>query len=193
VGELFDPITEEFTHLPTMMFNVLLSTAKLSGRMQTALNANLLLPLVTGQLPDYTKIEPTQAHLVQYLLPRRATTQSFATSAKISLILEHIFRYMMSIKALEPTEDLRKAAEEGVQERNNVYGIAKGKKGNAQEEELSQKILEASAQRLLGLLEVLEISHGMEPQVPQDKNGVSISFSSELTELSSTPDYDAVA
>jgi hypothetical protein len=193
VGELFDPITEEFTHLPSMVFSVLLSTSKLSDLMQTALNANLLLPLVTGQLPDYTKIEPTQAHLVLYLLPRRATTQSFATNAKISLILEQIFRYMMSIKALQPTEELRKAVEQGVQERDSAYGTAKGKKGNAHEEEQSKTLLEASAQRLLGLLELLEVSHGKEPQGPSGKKSFSISFGSELSDLSSVPDSDPVA
>jgi hypothetical protein len=192
VGDLFDPITEEFTHMPTILFSVLLSTSRLTGLMQTALNANLLLPLVSGQLPDYTIIEPAQIHLEQYLLPRRATTQSFASNAKISLILEQIFRYMMSIKALRPTPDLRKAVEVGVQERSKVYGTAKGKKGNAQEEEQSKLLLESSAQRLLGLLEVLEIANGMEPRPVEESRGFLSSFGSELSELSSAPDSDPV-
>ncbi|KAF2276911.1 uncharacterized protein EI97DRAFT_376432 [Westerdykella ornata] len=187
LGDLFDPFTEECTHLPTMLFSVLLSTSKLDGLTQTALNANHLLPLVSGQLPDYTKIEPTQAHLEQYMLPRRAATQSYSTNAKISLILEQIFLYMMSIKGLHATATLRAAVEKGIQERTSVYGTAKGKKGNAAEEEQSKMLLEASSKRLLGLLEVLEIAEGMAPQPKSGRNkSFSISFGS-VSELSSVP------
>lgn len=187
LGELFDPFTEEFTHLPTMLFSVLLSTSKLDGLTQTALNANHLLPLVSGQLPDYTKIEPTQAHLEYYMLPRRAATQSYSTNAKISLILEQIVLYMMGIKGLRATATFRAAVEEGIKERTSVYGTAKGKKSHAAEEEQSKAILEASSQRLLGLLEVLEIAEGMEPQSSTKANkSFSMSFGS-VSELSSPP------
>jgi hypothetical protein len=192
LGDLFDPITEEFTHLPTTLFNVLVSTSSLPGLTQTALNANLLLPLVAGQLPDYTTIEPTQAHLEEYLFPRRATTESYAANAKISLILEQIFLYMLSINALKATKSLRAAVEKGVHERDSVYGSAKGKKGNAREENQAEMLLGASGDRILGLLEVLEIQDGMGPQQPSPQpqrrtKSFSISFGSELSELSSIP------
>lgn len=185
LSDLFDPITEEFTPLPTMMYSILLSTSRLPELEQAALNANLLLPLVTGQLPDFTQLEPTQMHLEQYLLPRRATTQSFAANAKISLIVEQIFLYMMNIKGLTATDALRTAVEKGITERNSVFGTAKGKKGNAAEEDVAKKMLEASAMRLSGMLEVLEISAGKPPQPSSRRKSEGSSFMSSLSELSS--------
>ncbi|KAF2737106.1 hypothetical protein EJ04DRAFT_574942 [Polyplosphaeria fusca] len=159
LNDLLDSFTEEFVHLPTIIFGLLLSTSALAGQGQIALNANLLLPLLSGKLPDYTVIEPEQSHL-ESILPMRAATNSQATNAKITLILEQIFMYMMDQNLLKPTDTLRRAVEDGIVARCSVYGIARGRKG---EEEQAKGIMENSSERLQGLLDVLEISTGMDP------------------------------
>lgn len=191
LGDYFDSLTEEF-RLPTIIFSILLSTSKLPDRTKISLSANLLLPFVTTRLPDYTSIEPIQSHFEEYILPRRATTQSYAANAKISLILEQMFMYMMSINSLEATDALREAVEIGVEERQSVYGTGGGKKGNAHEENQAKGIMSASSQRLLGLLEVLEIAAGKEPQ-PQPRGveretTINLSQMSSLSDLSSPPE-----
>ncbi|KAF2021075.1 hypothetical protein BU24DRAFT_457091 [Aaosphaeria arxii CBS 175.79] len=192
LNDLFDSVVEIANPLPTIMFSLLLSTSRLPNTLQMAFSANSILPLTSGgQLPDYSLIAPLQAHLELYLLPRRATTQSYAANAKISIILEQMFMCMMDTKSLTASESLRAVVERGIQERLEVYGTARGKKTNAHEEGQAKRLMEASSDRLLGLLEVLEISQGLPPQPPKKKKQELISFSSTLSdELSSPPETD---
>ncbi|XTI85725.1 hypothetical protein V2W45_1482516 [Cenococcum geophilum] len=158
VDDLFDLYTESFRPLPTSVFGALLSTSKLLPSTQTALNTNLLLPLLATNLPNYNIISPTQAHLEQYFLPFPATTHSYADNAKVSLVLEAIFTHMMNDGALQPTETLGAAVEIGVRARDKkALGDARKKKGKIDEEETAKGILEISKARLMGLLEVVEM------------------------------------
>lgn len=163
-------------------------------RLQIAFNVNLLLPLVNRKIPEYFRHEPTQEHLETTLLPLKGTTQSYAANAKISLILEQMFMYMMTCNALTPTDALRQAMETGIAARHSVYGTGRGKRGNAEEEQQSQGLMEASSERLLGLLEVLGISAGKAPQPLKNKGKtgsvpVMLSFGSGSS-LSPAPDSD---
>lgn len=180
--------------MPTIVFKVLLSTLEMPGLSQLAFGANLLLPLVSGTLPQYFHYEPTQQHFEEKLLLLRGTTQSYAANAKISLILEQMFIYMMSRDALTPTNALRQAMETGIEARHGVYGAGRGKRGNAQEEEQARGLMEACSERLLGLLEVLEISAGKPTQPPKGKNkfGTAMAFLSfgSGSSLSPAPDSD---
>jgi hypothetical protein len=164
LSDFFDNILEDFIHLPTMIFEVLLSTLNMPGRLSVAFSANLLLPLVSNKPPEYFTKEPTQENLEKKHLPLKGTTQSFASNAKVSLILEQMIIYMMSQDTLTPTKALRSAMETGIAARQKVLGTGKGKKGNADEEEQAKKLMEACSERLLGLLEILEISKGLAPQ-----------------------------
>ncbi|EMD60226.1 hypothetical protein COCSADRAFT_184738 [Bipolaris sorokiniana ND90Pr] len=163
--DLCDTILEDFIQLPTVIFQALLPTMKLPDDIQFAFNANLLSPLISGKTPNYFVTLPTQEHFEKKLLSLKGSTQSFAANAKISLILEQLFMYMMDHDALKPTKALRGAMETGIEARQGVYGTGKGKRGNAQEEEQGKGLLHACSQRLLGLLEVLEIAAGIPPQV----------------------------
>lgn len=191
LSDFFDNVLEDFIQLPTIIFQVLLSTLEMPGHLQVAFNANLLLPLVSGTLPDYLRYDPIQDHFEATLLPLRGTTQSFAANAKVTLILEQMFMYMTSQNALKPTNALRKAMESGIEARNSVYGTGRGKRGNADEEEQAKHLLEASSDRLLGLLEILEISAGKTPQPPKakGKDNAVVSFATG-SPLSSAPDSD---
>ncbi|RAR07998.1 hypothetical protein DDE83_006244 [Stemphylium lycopersici] len=165
-----DNILEDFILFPTIIFQALLPSMKLPGSIQIAFNANLLSPLISNKPPNYFLTEPTQQHFETKLLPLKGTTQGFASNAKISLILEQMFMYMMNQDALRPTKALRKAMETGIEARHKVVGTGKGKRRNAQEEEQGRKLLQACSERLLGLLEVLEMSSG-KPAQPAGKKG----------------------
>ncbi|EUC40033.1 hypothetical protein COCMIDRAFT_30956 [Bipolaris oryzae ATCC 44560] len=167
--DLCDTILEDFIQLPAIIFQALLPTMKLPDGIQFAFNANLLSPLINGKPPNYFVILPTQEHFEKKLLPLKGSTQSFAANAKISLILEQLFTHMLDHDALKPTKALRGAMETGIEARQGVYGTGKGKRGNAQEEEQGKRLLHACSERLLGLLEVLEIAAGMTPQVAKGR------------------------
>ncbi|KAF1845004.1 uncharacterized protein K460DRAFT_284565 [Cucurbitaria berberidis CBS 394.84] len=194
LSDFFDNILEDFIHLPTIVFKVLLSTLEMPALFQVAFNANLLLPLVSRTLPDYFRYEPRQEDFEATLLPLKGTTQSYAANAKISLILEQMVMYMMACDALTPTEPLRQAMETGIEARQGVFGTGRGKRGNLREEKQAQGLMEASSERLLGLLEVLEISAGKPPQLPKEEsktgaNPAMLSFGSGSS-LSPAPDSD---
>ena len=194
LSDYMDNVLEDFVQLPIFVFEVLLSTLRMPGLSQIAFCVNLLLPLVSGTLPAFLYDTPKQEHLESILLPIKGNTQSFAANAKISLILEQILLHVMSLDALKPTIGLRRAMESGIKARQSVYGIARGKKGNAAEEEDGEKVMKASSQRLLGLLEMLEIAADKPRQRLADGRKpntvpVFLSFTSGSS-LSPPPDSD---
>ena len=161
LDDIYDLYTESFRSLPTILFGTLLSTSQLPIDSQIALNANLLLPLLSSRLPNYTITSPRQADMENIFLPANAATHSYAANAKISLILESMFRLMVETKCLRATDTLRDTVEKGIKARNIPYGNARRKKGNEHEEDQAKELMELSNERLLGLLEILEI--GMYP------------------------------
>lgn len=193
--DLCDTILEDFNALPTVIFQVLLSTMKLPHKIRLAFTVNLLHPLITGKPPNYFIRQPTQEDFEEILLPLRGTTKSFAANAKISLILEQIVLRTMEQQLLKPTDALREAMESGIDARNKVFGTGKGKRGNAEEENIAKKLMHTSSERLLGLLEVLEMQHGKKPRPMQGNNkrrgggerDLMVSFGSNLSSLSSPP------
>lgn len=163
LSDWFDNIVEEFRYLPTMLLNIFLATLAVPGPIKYMFLANLLLPFVSGTLPDYFRYDPTQEHFEFILLPMKGS-QSFAANAKVSLILEQLFMLMIADDRLQPTDALRVAMETGIQARHNAYGSGRGKKGNFGEETQAQELMEASSNRLLGMLEMLEMTAGKSPQ-----------------------------
>lgn len=147
----------------------MLSTSKMPGLFQVAFCANLLLPLVSGTLPDYFRYEPAQEHFEKTLLPLKSTNQSFAANAKISLILERMVLYMVDQEAFKPTQPLRAAMEAGIKARHSAYGTGKAKKGNAEEEQQARALMEACSERLMNMLELLEMDAGIAPLPLQEK------------------------
>jgi hypothetical protein len=100
----------------------------------------------------------------------------------------------MEQQLLKPTDALREAMESGIDVRNKVFGTGKGKRGNAEEENIAKKLMHTSSERLLGLLEVLEMQHGKKPQPMQGnkrrgggERDLMVSFGSNLSSLSSPP------
>ncbi|KAF1931426.1 uncharacterized protein M421DRAFT_347187 [Didymella exigua CBS 183.55] len=186
LSDWFDNVVEDFRFLPTMLFNVFLTTLAVPGPMKYMFLANLLIPFVSGTLPDYFRYDPTQEHFESILLPLKGS-QSFAANAKVSLILEQLFILMMADDRLESTNALREAMETGIQARRNAYGSGRGKRGKAGEEKQARELMEASSSRLLGMLEMLKIMAVNPSQRRADcKNSILSSFGSG-SPLSSVP------
>lgn len=186
LSDWFDNIVEDFRYLPTMLFNVFLTTLAMPGPLKVMFLANLLRPFVGGTLPDYFRYDPTQEHFESILLPLHGK-QSFADNAKVSLILEQLFLLMMAQDGLEPTEKLRQAIETGIHARHNAYGSGRGKRGNAGEEKQARALMEASSGRLHAMLEILEVTAGKPPQVKADRNNSSFLSFGSGSPLSSAP------
>jgi len=157
------------------------------GLFQLVFCANLLLPLVSGTLPDYFRYEPLQEHFESTFLLLRSTNQSFATNAKISIILEQMVLYMVRQDALKPSEKLRVAMEAGIEARHSVYGTGKGKKGNAEEEQQAKALMENCSERMLSMLELLEWAAGKAPEPLGQGGSAFLSFGSG-SELLPGPD-----
>jgi hypothetical protein len=201
LDDLYDLVTEHLRYLPTIVFGILLSTSKLPRSIQIGLSADLLLPFTSAELPTYTSASPSQDHLETFFLPAASKTQSLSYSAKISLLLETMFANMLTSGALVATKSLRDAVEKGIAARSKVYGDSRRKKGSAHEEEQSKELMESSNNRLLALLEVLEVAAGKPPQpykssvqrsdLPQSSSFSSaISMSSPLSDLTDVPTSD---
>jgi hypothetical protein len=190
LSDLFDNILEDFNQLPTRIFSVLLSTSKLPGLVRLAFCSNLLLPLVNGTLPNYFYYEPTQQHFEDTLLTLKATRQSFAANAKISLVLEQMLMYMMSQDALTPTDSLKASMESGIQKRHSVSGTGKGRKGNIEEEAQGRDLMKACSERMLGMIDVLEIAAGKPVQPLQESTSAPLLSFGSASSLSPAPDSD---
>ncbi|KAF1911461.1 hypothetical protein BDU57DRAFT_533563 [Ampelomyces quisqualis] len=189
-SDFFDNILEDFIHLPTALLQVLLSTSKMAGGDHVAFCTNLLLPLASGKIPDFLRYRPTQQDLESNLLALKGTTQSYAANAKISLILEQVFIYMMDRDTLSPTDALRDAMETGIKARGSVYGTGKGRRGNAEEEAEGQVMLEACSGRLLDLLELVEMTDGKSPQPFKEQDASAYPSFGSFSPLSTPPGSD---
>lgn len=169
---LFEIFAHDMPTLPLMIFNVLISYTDLDGRMQMALNANLLLNLIQmgpSDHVDFASFEPLQHHL-EFYLPRRGTTKSYAQNAKVSLIYEKMFLHLLNQNVLVATPTLRQTVEAGIKERLGVWKSAK-----REEEEVAKSMLEASCERLRALLALLE-------QMKRKKDGNGGGSDSELSD-----------
>ncbi|KAF2689835.1 hypothetical protein K458DRAFT_439015 [Lentithecium fluviatile CBS 122367] len=186
----FDSLTEEVKTLPVTSFEVMMSTSRMPPLSQVTLNANSFLPILCGKSTKRIHNVPSQADFEGEILILTGATQSFALNAKMSLIVEQLFFYMMDNDLLEATERLRIAVEHGIRERQSVYGSGTGKKGNAREEEQGRVVMHAASERLLGLLEVLEMSAGKKPQPRKEKSELLL-FASFGSSLSSAPESES--
>jgi hypothetical protein len=177
--------------LPIHVYNIIVSTLKLPGPLQVSFQHNLLHPLITGSASQHLRYEPTQEHFENKLLLLRGPSQSVIANARIALIVEQLFSHMVGQDALKSTIALRKAVESGIELRHSALQTEKRSKKNAQEIVQSKALMMASSERMLALLEVLEISSGSNPQ-PWDSDARdprSLSFVSG-SPLSSAPESD---
>ncbi|KAJ4359461.1 uncharacterized protein N0V89_000015 [Didymosphaeria variabile] len=177
VEGLFDTLAVQLRYFPVSVLHLLITTSRLSPADQVALNVTVLTALTAEKYINYTTVAPTQGELERLLLPHRARTQGFADNAKVSLLLEQVFMYMLEPVQLQPTEALRAAVESGIKERNSV----KGMKENPNEEEVGRALLVTSSERLRGLLELLELMTGEMPVRESPRKAKTFSFGPALS------------
>ncbi|KAF2812490.1 uncharacterized protein BDZ99DRAFT_518325 [Mytilinidion resinicola] len=193
--DLFDLYTEFLRPLPTSVFSIFLSTSKLDPSAQARLNTTLLIPLLPANPSEYYPL-PDQSQFEEHYLPFAANTHSYGDNAKISLIFESLFIQMMKNNALQPSKELRQAVEEGVAARQaKAYGDARRKQRRESEEAAAKDILKMSQERLLGLVEILELSSDDLPSLPSNAStprGVNQAISSPLSSAISDHDIDAM-
>jgi hypothetical protein len=173
-----------------MLFKLMLCTSRLPALSQVALNTNSLLPVTSGKRMKHFYEFPTQSDFESSILVLTGATQSKALNAKVSLAIEQLFIYMMDSNLLEATDSLRAAVESGIKERHSVLGSGRIKKGNAAEEEQGTAVMKAASDRLLSLLEILEMSVGKQPQPRTEKSTSDLLMTSFGSPLSSAPESE---
>ncbi|KAF1967089.1 hypothetical protein BU23DRAFT_484584 [Bimuria novae-zelandiae CBS 107.79] len=163
---LCDTLASQLRYFPVHVLHVLVTTSRLLPAEQVALNVTILTAALTfDHFIDCTARSPTQTEFIEYLLPLRASEDRFTANAKVSLLLEQVFMYMMNNKRkgkkeLKFTNPLRVAVETGIEHRNSV----KGRKDSPEEKEQGKALLDTSSQRLSGLLYLLKIIKAKVPE-----------------------------
>lgn len=163
---LFDTIATQLSYFPVSILNLLTTTSRLSLDDRVVLNVTVLTALTSERYINYTVATPKQDELEQFLLPHRARKQGFADNAKVSLLLEQLLMYMMERDLLRSTEALNEAVEAGIAERSKV----KGKRDHMEEEEVGEMLLDASSERLRGLLKLLSMTTEQGNDPPKAKS-----------------------
>ena len=174
---LFDLFTEFLRPLPLSHYLALLFPSPLPDAHATSsLYQMLLRPILSGDAPVYNTNYLTREDLIRCYLPFPASGTSAADNAKVSVIVEGLLRLLWSRGLLddvceqtgrgrgargESRTEVRGAVERGIKARKDKIGVESRKRkvgAAAEEEEFAREVLEASANRMMALLEIFE--HG---------------------------------
>jgi len=169
--DLFDLYTETLRALPLNVFAQFLSTLQLPASTLCGLLCNLLIPYLTCAPTKLDIFDLSQDDLVSYFLPVAANVSSNSDNAKISLLLEALLMNMMSEGKLNIDRRFGDTVEEGIRARKEkAIGDArrKGKENKVVEAE-ARKALEKSAERIMAILEILEMG-AVNPHLCDDFN-----------------------
>lgn len=179
---LFDLFTEFMRPLPLTHFLALLFPSPLSDVNATSsLYQMLLRPILSGDAPVYNANYLTREDLIAFYLPFPASSTSAADNAKVSVVIEGLLRLLWGQGLLDDTPDdsspkrrarngrpaeksgkvnkLREAVERGIAARKDKVGTESRKRkagAAAEEDELAREVLEASSNRMLALLDMIE-------------------------------------
>ena len=157
--DLFDLYTESLRALPLNVFAQFLSTLQLPADTFCGLLCNLLIPYLTCTPKNLDIFDLSQYDLVDYFLPASANVNSNSDNAKMSLLLEAILMNMMNEGKLHIDQRFGDIVEEGIKTRKEkAIGDARRKgKGSKAVEAEARKELENSAERIMAILEILEM------------------------------------
>lgn len=157
--DLFDLYTEILRPLPLNVFVQILSTLRLPPNILSSLLCNLLIPYLPYTVNVVNIFNLTQDDLVSHFLPASANVNSNSDNAKMSLLLEGLLINMMSEGKLYVDQRFGDSVEEGIRARKEkAIGDARRKgKGNKIVEAEAQKQLVKSAERIMVILEILEM------------------------------------
>lgn len=116
-------------------------------------------------LNDDGKERINQAVIEGCFLPFPANTSSVADNAKVSILVENVFRFFIGMCTVHHTPSLNEAIESGIKARESKAKGDKKKKGRgvaAQEDEEAWEFLESSGERLRTLGEWVDANSGEE-------------------------------
>jgi len=157
--DLFDLYTESLRPLPLKVFAQFLSTLQLPVDALCGLLCNLLIPYL-GCTPKKLNIfDLSQDDLVGHFLLASANVSGNSDHVKVSLLLEALLINMMSEGKLHIDQRFGDVVKQGIRTRNEkAIGDArrKGKESRVIEAE-ARKELENSAERIMAILEILEM------------------------------------
>jgi hypothetical protein len=156
--DLFDLYTEFLRPLPLPIFQQFVVPAKpwLGPNSQASLIQMLLRPLLSATAPAYNENALTQREFEMHYAPFAAANVTAVDNAKVGLLLEGLLRLLWSSKALEVTAELRRVVKLGIGARQErAAGDARKKgEGRAKIEEEALAVLQASAQRMMVVLDM---------------------------------------
>ncbi|GAB7345881.1 hypothetical protein MBLNU457_4127t2 [Dothideomycetes sp. NU457] len=178
---LFDLFTEFMRPLPLAQFLAILFPSPLSDLNATSsLYQMLLRPILSGDAPVYNANYLTKEDLMVFYLPFPASSTAAADNAKVSVVIEGLLRLLWGQGLLDDMPDssqdrgrgsgrlakkngkvnkLREAVERGIAARKDKVGTESRKRkagAAAEEDEFAREVLEASSNRMMALLDMIE-------------------------------------
>ena len=165
--DLFDLYTEFIHPLPLPTFLLFTQQQQpqpsyLSPNSQASLFQTLLRPIISTDAPVPKKTTVSQADLEKHFLPFPANLASVEGNAKVSILVEGLMRLLWRCGRLDRSskglELLRRTVEKGIEARRKKATFDGRKKGREmlEREKVARRVLEESAERMRGLLDVLD-------------------------------------
>ncbi|TKA30784.1 hypothetical protein B0A50_02504 [Salinomyces thailandicus] len=170
IENLFDLYTEFLRPLPLPVFQQLVFTGCsgqdwLGVNEQSSLDQMLLRPLLASAAPAYDRDALTQTDFETHYAPYPANTTSATDNAKVSLLIEDLFRLLWRTGGLIYTDALRGVVEDGIKARKDklAFDGRKKTKDRKKEDEDAGTIMDCSAQRMLVLLDMIKARGEQDP------------------------------
>lgn len=120
----------------------------------------LLRPLLAGTAPSYDENQLTQAEFERFYAPFAVGKTGAVENARVGVLVEGLLRLLWGAGALDVSGGgtLRKAVEKGIKERKARSEVGGRRKVGmrALEEEEAMRVLEASAERMRMVLDLVE-------------------------------------
>lgn len=168
LDELYDKFATSVRGLPLDMFRLFIQshTTPLHNDVYVSLLRYIIDKLLPTS-PDPRSVDPeTDARhgvsvpiLERCFLPFAANKIFVEDNAKLSLVLEHMFRFLWTICDMKYSPTLRVAIEKGIKARNEKTKAKKNSRGNVgggPTEQAARQILDNSSQNLEILLDLLD-------------------------------------
>lgn len=155
-SELYEVIVECIQPLSLREFSLFMSPAALPHIPAVAISSlaqaylNRLLPLSAPRPADD---DITQRNLERSFLPFAANTSSVEDNAKVSILVETLFRLLTIMSDIDPTPQLSAAIEKGIKARRDRCMGIQGKRSARAKDEKNMVWLRSSADRMRFLLD----------------------------------------
>jgi hypothetical protein len=161
--DLFDTYTESFRNLPLPAFTQFVATFRMPLGRLSGLLVNLLIPYIPSAPEKINIFSIRKEDLVTNILRHSANVHSSIDNAKMSLVIEALLASFMSEYGLTADDEFSNAVQEGIKKRKEkAIGDARRKfKGRKGPEAEARKELDVSSERIMAILEILELGKSL--------------------------------